>query len=324
MKTRIYQHMNNWAMVVTEANKLVPAAASTTFPSLLGSYNLPTDPYAAFSSGASKNNPESIFSIENDVTDNGGVNGALPTMYSTSVAPTSGRALVAISPVLWNQTWWNDSDTRKGTGFVSIFVELPSGGGKGGFFTKKYTDVVGRSDNAPVIRYAEVLLNLAEAIQRQNLGVVQQRAFDLYNRVRARSNAAGTDLTYDQITDFANGTALVTAILNERRIEFLHEGLRWGDIHRLAQDATFNNSGGGIPMKLSATLTNYRPMYQTSTTINGVPPQTGGKAAMDAALATAGGRHNAIPYADYRFIWPIPNSEIILNPTLAAQQNPGW
>jgi hypothetical protein len=31
-----------------------------------------------------------------------------------------------------------------------------------------------------------------------------------------------------------------------------------------------------------------------------------------------------IPYTDRRFLWPIPVSDLIRNPTLAAQQNEGW
>ena len=31
-----------------------------------------------------------------------------------------------------------------------------------------------------------------------------------------------------------------------------------------------------------------------------------------------------LPYSDYRFVWPIPTLETSANPTLAAQQNPGY
>jgi hypothetical protein len=313
IKTRIYQHMNRWADVVTEGNKLAPQAAAPFSPvaATYGTYSLPAAPFTAFTASGSKSNTESIFSIENDVTDNPGVNGALPSVYNTSAAPTSGRALVAISPFIWNQTWFNATDTRKTATFVNINVEATGGGGKGGYFTKKYSDVVGGSDNAPVIRYAEVLLNMAEAIQRQ-AGAPDPRAFAMYNAVRSRSNAAGTDANYDAITDFATGNGLIQAILNERRIEFLCEGLRWGDVHRLAQDATFNTWGGGIPAKVSSNITNLRPLY------------TGLPATNATILASAGTRHDALPYSSYKFLWPIPTSETSLNPTLAGQQNPGW
>jgi hypothetical protein len=153
-------------------------------------------------------------------------------------------------------------------------------------------------------------LNLAEAIARTS--GLDARAHALYYAVRGRANAAGTDAANDQLSDFATANALIQAILNERRIEFLCEGLRWGDIHRLAQDATFNTWGGGIPLKVSQNMTNYKPFY------------TGDPNTTTTLLATAGNRHDALPYTNFRFLWPIPNSEIVLNPTLAAQQNPGY
>lgn len=307
IKMRVLLGMGNYPAVVTEGAKLAPQNTAPFSPaSGYGSYSLPSNPYSAFGAG-NKNNTESIFSIENSAEDNASVNGALASMYTTSAAPTSGRALVAISPILWNQSWFLSTDARKSTTFIST-DEATNGGGKGGYFSKKYTDVTARSDNAPVIRYAEVLLTLAEAIQRQS-ATPDAKAFALYNAVRSR--AVADPLTND-IGDFATGQALVQAIHNERRIEFVVEGLRWFDIHRLAQDATYNTWGGGIPMKVSQNMTNYRPHY------TGLPATT------TTLLSTAGNRHNAIPYDNFRFVWPIPNSELILNPTLAAQQNPGY
>jgi hypothetical protein len=309
MKARVYLHMGDWANVVAEGNKL---ASQTTAPfsAPYGGFNLPANPYSAFSSAGSKNNTESIWSIENNDADNASVNGALPAMYTTSAPSTGGRALVAISPLIWNQSWFLASDTRKSATFVSQ-DEAANGstGGKGGFFTKKYTDVTARTDNAPHLRYAELLLNMAEAIQRQAGATPDARAFAMYNAVRSRSVA---DPATDAIGDFATGTDLIRAILNERRIEFLCEGLRWGDIHRLAQDATFNTWGGGVPAKVSALLTNYRTLY------------TGDPATNATILGTPSNIHAAVSYTDARFLWPIPNSEVSLNPVLAQQQNPGW
>jgi hypothetical protein len=31
-----------------------------------------------------------------------------------------------------------------------------------------------------------------------------------------------------------------------------------------------------------------------------------------------------VPYDNYKYLWPIPQIEINANPTLAAEQNPGW
>jgi hypothetical protein len=150
---------------------------------------------------------------------------------------------------------------------------------------------------------------LAEAVQRTAGGVPSARAHALYNAVRSRSVA---DPATDNVADFATGNALIQAILNERRIEFVCEGLRWGDIHRLAQDATFNTWGGGIPAKITQNVVNLRPLY------------TGLQSTSDTWMATPSNTHPAIPYSNFKFLWPIPQSEIVLNPTLAAQQNPGY
>src|SRR5690606_25228179 len=78
-------------------------------------------------------------------------------------------------------------------------------------------------DWIPVIRYSEVLLNLAEAEAEAGS---QTRALALLKAVRNRSDAAYT------FPAFANKAALVDAILLERRIEFLGEGLRVPDLDR--------------------------------------------------------------------------------------------
>ena len=55
--------------------------------------------------------------------------------------------------------------------------------------------------------------------------------------------------------------------------------------------------------------------------INGVPPA----AADTLGTAYAGPFGVAtIPSSDFKVLWPIPLLETTVNPTLAAQQNPGW
>jgi hypothetical protein len=80
-------------------------------------------------------------------------------------------------------------------------------------------------DSAPVIRYAEVLLNLAEA-EALNPGGNLVRSRALLDAVRKRS-----DPTYD-FGVLATSAELLTAILKERRIEFLTEGMRYNDLAR--------------------------------------------------------------------------------------------
>jgi hypothetical protein len=81
-----------------------------------------------------------------------------------------------------------------------------------------------------VSRYAEVMLNLAEALANQATGTsVDARALAIVNAIRLRSDPT--------ITPFApaDKAALIDLILTERRIELMGEGFRSSDIMRRGQ-----------------------------------------------------------------------------------------
>lgn len=278
LETRVLLHKGDWANVITEANKIV--SGTTTFTSPIGGYALTATPEGPFA--GNKGNTESIFSIENSATDNAGTNGALPQMYSVSPA----RALVAISPIIWNASFWPVDDLRR--------TQLTKQATTGYYFSNKYRDIKDWSDNTPIIRYAEVLLNKAEAHARLNQPV---EATALLNAVRGRSTT--------QLEIGLTGDALIQAIINERRIEFLSEGLRWKDIHRLAVEGKFGPAG--IPAKVAPSTTTKADYAAASGTVR------------PGAISLA-----AIPYDNFKFIWPIPITEVASNPVLAAQQNPGY
>ncbi|CAM3494149.1 RagB/SusD family nutrient uptake outer membrane protein [Pontibacter korlensis] len=281
LKTRVKLHMRDWAGVIEEGNKLISGTEEFTSP--IGGYELTASPEEPFANNGA--NSESIFSFENSANDNASVNGSLGQMYN---ANTGGRALVAISPIIWNAAFWPEEDERR-----DITVSTARA-----IYTNKYRDAATQSDWSPIVRYAEVLLNVAEAEARLN--PLSVRALALLNAVRGRS----TDQLYS-LTTLLSQDDLIQAIINERRIEFLAEGLRWKDIHRLAKEGEFGPAG--IPAKVaSANLK--RDDYQAAS----------GTVRADAIKVPA------IPYEDFRFIWPIPISEINANPVLAAQQNPGY
>lgn len=281
LKTRIYLHMGRWSDVIAEGNKL-PSGSP---------YSLTATPEGPFASYTS--NTESIFSIENSSVDNGGVNGALPVMYSVS----PGRALVAVSPIIFNAPFWDADDLRR--------TQVNKHNGRA-YFSNKYRNITTQDDWNPIIRYAEVLLNVAEA-QLRVASPDMNAALTPLNMVR---NRAVTDPAKQYtVGSFADAKAMLQAVLNERRIELLAEGRRWADIHRLANDPDF--STGGIPAKVlynQTTFASWAPglNYDASGNYTGTLGQP------------------AIPYDDYRFVWPIPVSELNTNPVLAAQQNPGY
>lgn len=269
LKTRVYLSKGDYASVITEANKLD------------GRYTLTADPNTPFANNYG--NSESIFSLENSATNNPSVNGALASQYL-------GRSLIAISPIIWNNASWLATDKRRGTNLVTVK--------SGVYYTNKYKDTSTLSDASPLLRYSEVLLNRAEAKARLDDATY---LVDL-NAVRNRSLI---NPSTEQYSLFATKALAVNAILTERRIEFLAEGLRWNTIHRLQQDDVAPMSG--IPAKYK----------------NGAAP-----VAADYKIGTPyvikAGDVTAIPYTDYRYVWPIPTLETSANPTLAAQQNPGY
>lgn len=295
LKTRVKLHMNDFAGVIAEGTKLGTAAAAGPYTSPIGGYALTASPDGPFVSFT--NNTESIFSIENGSAANGGVNGALPNMFgpaSNAINSQVGRSLVATSPNLYNASFWVTGDTRRS------LLQIQQTIGAKYFFNYKYRDASTSTDWAPILRYSEVLLNVAEAYSRTS--ALDARALGLLNAVRNRAVPVTSQYT---IASFISQNALTQAILNERRIEFAGEGRRWADITRLSQDPNFQVAGGGIPAKilvtaLSATGSNWDAVTRPVTV---------------AAKA-------AIPYTDFKYIWPIPQDELNANPNMT--QNPGY
>jgi starch-binding outer membrane protein, SusD/RagB family len=305
LKMRVKMHKGDWAGVITEGNKLLPASGIVTPSnpsgtiSPIGGYALTASPLGPWTSGG--NSVESIFSIKNDPVDAPSTNGALSRLLGS--ATLGGRGLVSVSPVIYNNTAWLCDDKRKDTTVLGasgngMLARGANSAGTVSIFTTKYRDYPTFGDYAPMIRYAEVLLMLAEAEARIN--GISQRAVDLLNVVRNRSLATPSIQQYT-LASFATQVDLVKAILLERRIEFLAEGRRWGDISRLANEPNYTT--GGIPAKaLNGTvgLANY--------VCGSILPYVPGQA--------------AIAYSNYLFLWPIPITEIQTNPIIV--QNPGY
>jgi hypothetical protein len=90
--------------------------------------------------------------------------------------------------------------------------------------------------NFPVIRYAEVLLLYAEALNELNGGPTPD-AYTAINIVRARayksytSGGSYTDHTYD-LAPGLSASAFRDAVFTERRKEFIQESQRWFDLVR--------------------------------------------------------------------------------------------
>jgi hypothetical protein len=300
VKMRIYQHMGDWNKVIEEASKIVSASAPYSSP--IGGYQLMASPDGVFVNNSG--NTESLFSIENSETDNPTTNGCLYQMYY-------GRSLVCVSPIIINADFWLEDDLRR----EQLLEHANRYGSKTAYWSTKYRSSVW-ADYAPVLRYAEVLLNYAEAEARVN--GLTQKAVDLLNAVRNRA-VTSADKQFS-LSSFANADALVTAILQERRIEFLAEGRRWPDIHRLTYDPKFAVKAAdgkpGVPNKVAfGTIKDTDPNDPTV-----VPSYQPASGVVPSSILTTQGFN----FEDRRYIFPIPESETSSNPKLASQQNPGW
>lgn len=268
LKSRIKLHKQDWAGVLTEAAKISDDYAVTA------------NPATPFRGGTSSDN---IFSFINSEGSNPNVNGALAAMYGNPA--DGGRGLVKISPLIWRADFWHADDTRRSG--------LTARNGAG-IYTAKYIDHVTRTDPNPILRYAEVALNAAEASAHQgDLGA----AVDLLNSVRSRALPASVPAF--TVAGLGGEAGVLQAIYNERRIEFLAEGRRWADIHRLSGSGEME----GTPEKAISRSIKNIDFYTT-----------------DRAIST----DYALEYDDYRFIWPIPLDEIQNNASAPIAQNPGY
>lgn len=269
LKSRIKLHMEDWNGVLAEFDKIK------------AKYTLPSNPAAPFRDGGMST--ENIFSFINSAASNPGVNGALPAMYGNPA--NGGRGLVKISPVIWRADFWHAEDLRRS--------ELSSSNPQG-IYSEKYTDVTTYTDPNVILRFAEVVLNAAEANARLG-GSNNAAAVELLNSVRSRALPASVPA----YTVGGLGSGVLQAIWNERRIEFLSEGRRWADIHRLSGSGDMS----GIPLKAASGSVKLLSLYTTDAPLT-----------LDHALA----------YEDDNFIWPIPLIEINTNNSAPIEQNPGY
>ena len=160
-----------------------------------------------------------------------------------------------------------------------------------GYYWRKYYDPIALASftsgmNLHLIRYAEVLLNYAEA--KQALGQFDESVWN--NTIRLLRQRAG--FTDAAALNFPGTADLTNIIRRERRAELAMEGLRTDDIRR---------------WKIAETVLNG---YAHGARF--------GDAAVDNGYIRA--QKRAFTAKDY--LWPIPSSEIGLNPNLT--QNPGY
>lgn len=156
---------------------------------------------------AAKNSTESIFELDYNSADQN----SIAFYYYTTAA--GGRNEVSSSTAL--NAAHEANDVRKAINFTTV-APLAK--------TRKFTRIATGDDNVILFRLAEMYLIRAEARVRQNSPEQIQAGLADLNVVRVRAG-----LTAIVSTSQAD---ILTAILQERRVELAHEGHRWFDLRR--------------------------------------------------------------------------------------------
>ena len=180
-----------------------------------------------------------------------------------------------------------------------------------GYYMRKYVEpstvkYVGHDDNDLVmLRYAEVLLNYAEA--KEMLGQLTQADVDKsINLLRDR-----VGMVHMKLSQLPAGSDIRTEIQRERRIELFFEGHRYFDIIRWKQGHILGEDLLGV---------NKRWLDQSRLAVDldkDLTWQT--KDGQQYLLIETGRTFNP----DKHYLLPIPFKQMQLNPNLAPQ-NPGW
>lgn len=235
LKTRVYLSMQKYAEVITEANKIVSATAPFTATTGVP-HALQADITNVFKSYTTT---ESVFSMPFNANEVPGTQNQLAYYYTPAnsvVTGGVGQGLYSLNPQgIIGSTSWSADDKRR------TFIKSSGTGTTMKYWLFKYTAPSPYTDYVPVIRYAEVLLNLAEAKAR--IAGIDAQAVALLNAVRNRSDAN----TNFAAASFTSATGLIDAILNERRIEFLGEGLRSPDLLRLLMPIPAKSNVAAVP-----------------------------------------------------------------------------
>jgi len=157
--------------------------------------------------------------------------------------------------ILYNGCQWENREIQTyptgSDGFVA-FTQSSSTGGHTctGYYLRKYLQegysdfvISGSYQYDAVLRYAEVLLNKAEAYARLDYGQYRDKALGALNEVRNR-----VGLPSKTAADAPNVDAFMTLLRKERCVELAGEGFRYWDLRRwkLAENVINGQNAHGV------------------------------------------------------------------------------
>jgi len=231
--------------------------------------------------------------------------------------------------ITFNMTFHPDSTTC--SRYTPTFAKIPNlevtnaFSTYSGFIMKKYLDpqdmaVPNQSELAfMLIRYAEVLLNYAEA--KIELNQIDASVLDAINLVRARGyGVAATQTTLYPAIKTTNQTELRAIVRRERKIELAGEGLRVFDIRRWNIAEKVMN---GILFGKAMNKAIYYSLPKPTLDENSSPGYT----SFTSLLSVVGNfkiMDNPRVFKSHNLLWPIPQAELDVNKNPGFKQNPGY
>ena len=199
--------------------------------------------------------------------------------------------------------WTGDAVDRASASIKGLVPTGGSGYNNQKWACERYVNDTYESYDYPIIRYAEVLLNYAEAVFERD-GAISDEDLNLsLNLVRCRINTKMPKLT----NAFASTHDLDmrTEIRRERTIELFNEGFRIDDLKRWKTAET------EMPMDIVGIQwkgTEYEKVWANC------PYETNA----EGCIIIEKGRK----WEEKNYLFPLPSDQLQLNPNL--QQNPGW
>lgn len=235
LKTRVYLNKGDNNKVVTEAAKIVSSAAP--FQAATG-VNNKLEASIATVFGGTYTGLEALLFLPFTSADGLGIQASLS--YYFSPAPGNGEYYLNPAGILANPALSAASDARS-------LLLVTSAGKK---WLHKFRSPSPYAEYVPVMRYAEVLLNYAEASARTgNLSL----ATSLLQAVRRRSDAGYVFAA----ADISTQAPLINTILTERRIELLGEGFSAFDLMRTLQTMPGKTGPQGVAPSVAPSAPNY-------------------------------------------------------------------
>ena len=202
---RIYMAKGQWQEAIREGEQVTGFTLSSTVREMFDapyhtSENIYSMPFTNTERGGGQRHPASYFASDAGYIDTLNCRTGITTSPAYRLATDARTSFIKVDPATGRETWY-----------------------------EKYDEYTVMLEWVHIFRYAETLLNLAESYL--NIGN-EERAAELLHQVRSRSIPTGDILDVRSL----RGNDLRQAVYNERRAEFICEGIRGLDIARRAED----------------------------------------------------------------------------------------